>query len=69
MKRIGRLWLLAVLALALLCMPQAAWAADTFTILVDGENANGKPTNWTAAALPPTCRWRWTPRGSGRAVR
>lgn len=42
MKRIGRLWLLAVLALALLCMPQAAWAADTFTILVDGENANGQ---------------------------
>ena len=41
MKRIGRLWLLAVLALALLCMPQAR-VGDIRFILVDGENANGQ---------------------------
>ena len=53
MKRIGRLWLLAVLALALLCMPQAAWAADTFTILVDGENANGQTYQLDCSGTTP----------------
>ena len=42
MKKIERIWPLAVMILALLCTPQAVWAADTFTILVDGENANGQ---------------------------
>ena len=36
MKKIERIWPLAVMILALLCTPQAVWAADTFTILVDG---------------------------------